>query len=116
MYIWYLLFSAWSNWFTCLGSKICSHLYGMSDFDDDGLYSIANSCSNLHDVDLRKRINVGDVAIVTLVRSSKCLKALDLSGCVNVTNKSLKATGESNIQGLNLQGCHLITDLGFKYL
>lgn len=101
---------------TSSGSKSCSHLYGQSDFDDDGLCSIANSCSNLRRVDLRKRLNVGDVAIVTLVRSSKCLKALDLWGCVNVTNKSLKAIGESNLHGLSLQGCHLITDLGLKYL
>ncbi|PWA56883.1 Leucine-rich repeat, cysteine-containing subtype [Artemisia annua] len=98
------------------GSKIRSHLYGQSDFDDDGLCSIANSCSNLRLVDLRKRLNVGDVAIITLVRSSKCLKVLDLWGCVNVTNKSLQAIGESNLQGLSLQGCHLITDLGLKYL
>lgn len=101
---------------TSSGSKSCSHLYGKSDFDDDGLCSIANSCSNLGEVDLRKRLNVGDVAIVTLVRSSKFLIALDLWGCVNVTNKSLKAIGESNLRCLSLQGCHLITDLGLKYL
>ncbi|PWA28346.1 Leucine-rich repeat, cysteine-containing subtype [Artemisia annua] len=87
------------------------------DFDDDGLCAIANGCTHLCEVDLSWRLGVGDVGVVAIVRSSRnTLTSLNLCGCVNVTNESLKAIGESScLKSLNLQGCHLITDWGLEY-
>ncbi|GJT24791.1 leucine-rich repeat, cysteine-containing subtype protein [Tanacetum coccineum] len=87
------------------------------DFDDDGLCAVANACSHLRYVKLSRRLHVGDVGIVSLVRSCKKLEDLDLERCVGVTDKSLKAIGEAGcVSFLNLRGCYLITDLGLEYL
>ncbi|KAK9060223.1 hypothetical protein SSX86_020927 [Deinandra increscens subsp. villosa] len=87
-----------------------------SDFDDDGLRAVGNSCSHLSEVSLSRRLHVGDAGIVSLVTSSKNLIKLNLEGCIRVTDESLKAIGESGIHNLNLEECCLITDLGLEYL
>ncbi|PWA70961.1 Leucine-rich repeat, cysteine-containing subtype [Artemisia annua] len=85
------------------------------DFDDDGLCAVANACSHLRYVKLSRRLHVGDVGIVSLVRSCKKLEDLDLERCVGVTDESLKAIGEAGcVSFLNLRGCSLITDLGLE--
>ena len=88
------------------------------DFDDDGVCAVANACRHLYDVDLSKRLQVGDLGVVSLVRSLKNLTDLDLDGCVKITDESLKAIGEATycLKALHLQGCYLITDLGLEYL
>ncbi|PWA53680.1 Leucine-rich repeat, cysteine-containing subtype [Artemisia annua] len=86
------------------------------DFSDDALCALANACTNLSKLILNKRLHFGDVGVSSLVRLSKNLQHLDLSGCVSVTDESLKAIGESNcLTYLFLRGC-LITDLGLEYL
>ncbi|GJX39143.1 ribonuclease H-like domain-containing protein [Tanacetum coccineum] len=88
-----------------------------SDFDDDGLCAVANACCQLESVSLSRRLHVGDVGVVSILRSSKNITSLDLGRCVKVTDESLKAIGEATrLRSLNLQGCYLITDLGLKYL
>ncbi|PWA81433.1 Leucine-rich repeat, cysteine-containing subtype [Artemisia annua] len=90
---------------------------GEFDFNDDGLCEVANACSRLCEVHLSRRLHVGDVGVVYLVRSSKNLTRLKLDGCVNVTDESLKAIGVANhLKYLSLRGCYLVTDLGLKYL
>ena len=87
------------------------------DFDDDGLLAVVNACRHLVKVDLSRRLHVGDLGVVSLVRSSKKLRWLTLEGCANVTNETLKAIGETScLRKLDLTGCFLITDLGLKYL
>ncbi|XP_071688310.1 uncharacterized protein [Rutidosis leptorrhynchoides] len=89
------------------------------DFDDDGLCALANSCKNLRHVQVNYRLNFGDPGTMSLVRScSKNLTTLVLSGCVKITDESLKVIGEEclYLQKLVLRGCSMITDLGLKYL
>ncbi|GKD36405.1 leucine-rich repeat, cysteine-containing subtype protein, partial [Tanacetum coccineum] len=87
------------------------------DFDDDGLRAVVNACRHLVQVDLSKRLHVGDLGVVSLVRSSKNLRWLTLEGCANVTDETLKATGEAScLENLDLTGCILITGLGLEYL
>nr|GEW07071.1 hypothetical protein [Tanacetum cinerariifolium] len=101
------------------------------DFDDDGLRTVANACSHLRQIVLsrrlrvgdlgvdsivRSRLRVGDLGVDSIVRSCKNLQELDLSGCLSITDESLKAIGESNsLLILNLSYC-LITDMGLEYL
>ncbi|PWA89356.1 Leucine-rich repeat, cysteine-containing subtype [Artemisia annua] len=88
-----------------------------SDFDDDGLCAVANAYSHLDIVSLDRRLRVGDVGVVSILRSSKNITSLCLKGCVKVTDKSLKVIGEAtSLKLLNLGACCLITDLGLKYL
>ncbi|KVH90338.1 F-box/LRR-repeat protein 4-like [Cynara cardunculus var. scolymus] len=91
---------------------------GEFDFNDDGLCSVVNACSNLYAVLLSQRSYIGDVGVASLIKqSSKSLTYLDLSRCVNVTDESLKAIGKAScLRVLSLQGCRLITDLGLSYL
>ncbi|PWA33438.1 Leucine-rich repeat, cysteine-containing subtype [Artemisia annua] len=87
------------------------------DFDDDGLCAVVNACRHLVQVDLSRRLRVGDLGFVSLVQSSKKLRWLTLEGCANVTDETLKAIGKAScLVKLDLTGCFLITDLGLKYL
>ncbi|GJS95124.1 leucine-rich repeat, cysteine-containing subtype protein [Tanacetum coccineum] len=86
------------------------------DFDDDGLRTVANACSHLRQIVLSRRLRVGDLGVDSIVRSYKNLQELDFTGCLSVTNESLKAIGESNsFLNLNMRGC-LISDLGLEYI
>nr|XP_043636536.1 F-box protein At3g58530-like [Erigeron canadensis] len=87
------------------------------NFDDDGLCAVANACMHLSKVFLNRRLHISDVGVAYLIARLNSLISLDLSGCVNVTDESLKAIGESKcLGGLFLAGCSRITDLGLKYL
>ncbi|GJV35327.1 leucine-rich repeat, cysteine-containing subtype protein [Tanacetum coccineum] len=84
---------------------------GEFDFNDDGLCEVANACSRLREVHLSGRLHIGDVGVVSLIRSSKNLTdLLKLDGCVT-------AIGEANhLKYLSFRGCYLVTDLGLEYL
>ncbi|GJW40647.1 leucine-rich repeat, cysteine-containing subtype protein [Tanacetum coccineum] len=87
------------------------------DFDDEGLCAVANACGHLYDVKLSGRLHVGDLGVVSLVRSLRNLRHLELARCVKITDESLKAIGEATcLKSVDLQGCYLITDLGLEYL
>nr|GEV40434.1 hypothetical protein [Tanacetum cinerariifolium] len=44
------------------------------DFDNDGLCAVANACSrHLYDVELSKKLHIGDLGVVSPVRSLKNL-------------------------------------------
>ncbi|PWA53678.1 Leucine-rich repeat, cysteine-containing subtype [Artemisia annua] len=82
-----------------------------------GLCAVANAYSHLNSVSLGRRLHVGDVGVISLLRSSKNITSLCLERCVKVTDESLKAIGEVTcLKQLVLRGCYLITDLGLKYL
>nr|XP_043623113.1 F-box/LRR-repeat protein 2-like [Erigeron canadensis] len=88
-----------------------------ANFDDDGLCAVTNACMHLSSVLLNRRLHVSDVGVASLFVRSNSLTRLDLSECVNVTDESLKAIGESShLQSLSLAGCRWITDLGLEYL
>lgn len=90
---------------------------GEFDFDDYGLFSVAKSCINLEKVCLKRRLYVGDVGVVCLVKFSRNLKILDLGGCGSITDAALEAIGGANcLEVLNLQGCCLVTDTGLEFL
>ncbi|GKB64263.1 leucine-rich repeat, cysteine-containing subtype protein [Tanacetum coccineum] len=84
---------------------------GEFDFNDDGLCEVANACSRLREVHLSGRLHIGDVGVVSLIRSSKNLTdLLKLDGCVT-------AIGEANhLKYLSFRGCYLVTYLGLEYL
>ncbi|GJY36141.1 leucine-rich repeat, cysteine-containing subtype protein [Tanacetum coccineum] len=90
---------------------------GECDFDDDGLCAVANACNDLDIVTLEGRLHFRDAGLFALVRSCKNLRSLDLKRCVNVTDETLKVIGEAEcLYHLDVQGCHLISDLGLKHL
>ncbi|GKE72109.1 leucine-rich repeat, cysteine-containing subtype protein [Tanacetum coccineum] len=65
------------------------------DFDNEGLCAVANACGHLYDVKLSGRLHVGDLGVVSLVRSLRNLRHLELARCVKITDESLKAIGEA---------------------
>nr|GEX50209.1 hypothetical protein [Tanacetum cinerariifolium] len=90
---------------------------GKLEFNDVGLLAVADACSHLVYVDVSKRLRFKEIGIGSLVRSCKNLRTLILTGCVNVTDKSLKIIAEATcLNALNLRGCYLISDLGLEYL
>ena len=93
---------------------------GNSDFEDvgnDGICALANGCRNLSKVLLRKRTNLGNVAVISLVKFLQNLTTLDLGRCNLVDDQAVEAIGCSNlIRVLNLEACSLVTDRGLAIL
>ncbi|KAK8547402.1 hypothetical protein V6N13_098112 [Hibiscus sabdariffa] len=90
---------------------------GFEDVGDDGICALANGCRNLTKALLRKRKNVGTVAVISLVKFCKNLTSLDLGRCDLVDDQAVEAIGCSNsIRVLNLEACSLITDRGLAVL
>lgn len=87
------------------------------DFDDEGLRAVAKGCCDLNSVLLRKRSDVGDAGVSSLVNFAHNLRVLDLSCCRRITDDGLRSIGTANsLEGLNLQGCCLISDVGLESL
>ncbi|OMO86681.1 Transcriptional regulator TACO1-like protein [Corchorus olitorius] len=90
---------------------------GSEDVGNDGICALANGCPNLSKVLLRKRKNVGNVAVISLVKFLVNLTTLDLGRCDLVDDQAIEAIGCSNsIRNLNLEACSLITDHGLGIL
>ncbi|KAJ6745620.1 MITOCHONDRIAL ATP SYNTHASE COUPLING FACTOR B [Salix koriyanagi] len=89
----------------------------ISDFDDVGVLAIANGCCKLCKVLFRRRMRVGNVGVISLVKCAQSLGVLDLGRCSLINDSSLEAIGCMNsIRALNLEGCSLITDKGLAFL
>ncbi|XP_041019287.1 F-box/LRR-repeat protein 4-like [Juglans microcarpa x Juglans regia] len=87
------------------------------DVGDDGLCALAIGCRKLSKVLLRRRKNIGDVGVVSLINLASTLTNLDLGWCNLITDQALAAIGEtSSITILNLERCSLITDGGLTSL
>ncbi|KAJ6382815.1 hypothetical protein OIU77_031274 [Salix suchowensis] len=88
----------------------------ISDFDDVGVLAIANGCCKLCKVLFRRRMRVGNVGVISLVKCAQSLGVLDLGRCSLINDSSLEAIGCMNsIRALNLEGCSLITDKGLAF-
>jgi EIN3-binding F-box protein len=85
-------------------------LEGCSKITDVSLFTISESCTELAELDLSNcMVSDYGVAILASARHLK-LRVLSLSGCSNVTQKSmpyLSNLGQS-LEGLNLQFCNMI--------
>ncbi|XVE53743.1 hypothetical protein DITRI_Ditri03aG0027300 [Diplodiscus trichospermus] len=91
--------------------------YGFEDVGNDGISALANGCGNLSKVLLRKRKNVGNVAVISLVKFLPNLTTLDFGRCNLVDDQAVEAIGCSNsIRVLNLEACLLVTDRGLAVL
>ncbi|KAA8521829.1 hypothetical protein F0562_012500 [Nyssa sinensis] len=90
---------------------------GLDDVDDYGLFEISIRCRNLTEVYLRRRSQIGNFGIISLVNWAQNLTNLDLGRCNRIVDEALKAIGNANsLRVLNLQACWLITDRGLAYL
>ena len=90
---------------------------GFNDVGDDGLCALANGCCKLSKVLLRRRKNIGNVGVVSLINLAQNLTNLDLAWCSLIMDQALEAIGAANsITVLNLEGCSLITDVGLASL
>ncbi|XP_022730549.1 F-box protein SKP2A-like [Durio zibethinus] len=90
---------------------------GLEDVGNDGICALAHGCPNLSKVLLRKRKNVGNFAVISLVKFLQNLMTLDLGRCDLVDDQAIEAIGYSNsILVLNLQACSLVTDHGLAVL
>ena len=89
---------------------------GFEDVGNDGICALANGCRNLSEGLLRKRNNVGNVAIISLVKFLQNVTTLDLGRCNLVDDQAVEAIGCSNsIRALNLEACSLVTDQGWLF-
>ncbi|KAJ4708080.1 F-box/LRR-repeat protein [Melia azedarach] len=93
-------------------------MLGFRDVGDDGICAIANGCPKLSKVSLRRRTNIGNVGIISIVKDSvQTLTNLDLGRCSLIDDQVLEAIGKASvIRALNLEGCSLITDQGLVFL
>ncbi|XP_016646861.1 PREDICTED: F-box/LRR-repeat protein 4-like [Prunus mume] len=84
---------------------------------DEGLCALAKGCPKLSKVLLRRRKNIGNFGVVSLLNLAHNLTYLDLGFCSLVSDQALEAIGSANsITVLSLQGCSLITDRGLGFL
>ncbi|XP_059641730.1 F-box/LRR-repeat protein 4-like [Cornus florida] len=89
----------------------------LDDVDGYGICEIAIGCPNLAELYLRRRCQVGNFGVISLVNLARNLTSLDLGRCNRIADESLKAIGNANsLQVLNLRGCWLITDRGLAFL
>ncbi|KAF5456473.1 hypothetical protein F2P56_025956 [Juglans regia] len=85
------------------------------DVGDDGLCALAIGCRKLSKVLLRRRKNIGDVGVVSLINLASTLTNLDLGWCNLITDQALAAIGEQMycLEELNMAECGpKITDIG----
>ncbi|XP_059639108.1 uncharacterized protein LOC132281422 [Cornus florida] len=76
-----------------------------------------NGCPNLAEVYLRRRCQVGNFGVISLVDLVPNLTTLDLTGCIRIADEALKAIGNArSLQVLILRGCWLITNTGLALL
>ncbi|XP_059639105.1 uncharacterized protein LOC132281418 [Cornus florida] len=87
------------------------------DVDGYGICEIAMGCPNLAELYLRRRCQVRNFGVISIVNLARNLTTLDLAGCNRIADEALKAIGNANsLQVLSLQGCWLITDMGLALL
>ncbi|XP_043699544.1 EIN3-binding F-box protein 1-like [Telopea speciosissima] len=85
---------------------------------DASLVAIAEDCSLLHDLDVSKSA-ITDFGVAALSSAKQLdLQILSLSGCYNVTDKSIPLLGKlgQNLVGLNLQQCKSISSSSIELL
>ncbi|KAJ4951560.1 hypothetical protein NE237_028392 [Protea cynaroides] len=93
------------------------NLDGCRKITDASLVAIAESCEILHDLDVSKSA-ITDYGIATLSSAKQLdLQILSLSGCSNVTDKSIPPLGKlETLVGLNLQQCKSISSRAVELL
>nr|URM60575.1 EIN3-binding F-box protein 2 [Gymnema sylvestre] len=83
-------------------------------FGDATLSMLARLCPNLSQISLNALEGVSDVGLLPLVESSDAgLVKVNLSGCVNLTDKAVSTIAKlhgDTLEMLNLDGCKNITD------
>ncbi|XP_042489402.1 EIN3-binding F-box protein 1-like [Macadamia integrifolia] len=94
------------------------NLDGCRKITDVSLVAIAEDCSLLHDLDVSKS-GITDLGISALSCAKQLdLQILSLSGCYNVTDKSIPLLGKlgQTLVGLNLQQCKSISSRSIELL
>ncbi|KAL8136107.1 hypothetical protein AgCh_010634 [Apium graveolens] len=94
------------------------NLEGCRKVTDASLAAIADNCSLLSDLDVSK-CSISDAGVAALSRGVQHnLQILSLSGCSNVSNKSMPSLGKlgKNLVGLNIQLCNLISSSAIELL
>lgn len=83
----------------------------------EAIRQLAEACTHLQTVYLRRCLNITDDAIVTLSRSCLHLRLLNLGGCPQLTDESLQALGEYSkyLSSLNVSQTK-VTDNGMMSL
>lgn len=91
---------------------------GLVDVGDAGIRAIANGCANLCKVSLRRRRNIGNLGVLSIVDNlAENLIHLNIGWCSLVDDVGMEAIGKlRSILVLNLEGCSLITDKGLAFL
>ncbi|XP_029137274.2 F-box and leucine-rich repeat protein 13 [Labrus bergylta] len=76
-----------------------------------------SACRNLQELNMSECVNVTDKIVQRIVETCPCLLYLNLS-CTHITNKSLRELSRNcvNLQYLSLAYCYRFTDNGFTYL
>ena len=94
------------------------NLEGCRKLTDASLVAIADNCSLLSDLDVSK-CSISDAGVAALSRGVQHnLQILSLSGCSNVSNKSMLSLGKlgQTLVGLNIQQCNSISSSAIELL
>ncbi|KAM7003476.1 F-box and leucine-rich repeat protein 13 [Tautogolabrus adspersus] len=85
--------------------------------EQGGYKERGGACRNLQELNMSECVNVTDKIVQRIVEACPCLLYLNLS-CTHITNKSLRELSRNcvNLQYLSLAYCYRFTDNGFMYL
>ncbi|OMO68838.1 Leucine-rich repeat, cysteine-containing subtype [Corchorus olitorius] len=94
------------------------NLNGCQKITDKGIEAITSCCPKLKVFSIYWNVRATDIAIKHLVKNCKYIVDLNLSGCKNLSDKSLQLVADNypELESLNLTRCVKITDSGLQLI
>ncbi|KAJ9184646.1 hypothetical protein P3X46_004350 [Hevea brasiliensis] len=94
------------------------NLNGCQKISDKGIEAITSACPKLKVFSIYWNVRVTDVGINHLVENGKHVVDLNLSGCKNISDKSLQLVADNyqDLESLNLTRCIKLTDGGLQQI
>ncbi|XP_074307028.1 F-box protein At3g58530 [Silene latifolia] len=92
------------------------NLNGCQKISDKGIEAITSACPTLRVFSVYWNVRVTEVSIQNLVKYCKNVIDLNLSGCKNISDRSMQLIADSyhELESLNITRCIKITDDGLK--
>ncbi|CAM9739500.1 unnamed protein product, partial [Discosporangium mesarthrocarpum] len=96
------------------------HLNGACKVADAALMAIGSNCNKLEELSLRWHCSlVTDAGLKAVILSGASLRHLNIGGCINVTDVSIKALAEHcgrSLRSLDVMSCWRVTDISLHAL
>ncbi|XP_050379589.1 LOW QUALITY PROTEIN: F-box protein At3g58530 [Argentina anserina] len=92
------------------------NLNSCQKISDKGVQDMTGACANLKNFSIYWNVRVTDIGITHLVKNCKYIIDLNISGCKNLSDKSLQLVAQTypDLESLNLTRCVKLTDSGLQ--